>query len=418
MLTDTLMTRFAANVPGVDADRGRCTLGGEWIVLAGGQPAMAGAAVPRSESWGVCAAVALGWQVAQLFHAPVHRGPATDPPRGDHLPGRAEFPGASQSTWLGEQIQSQAQTLLERPVQVVREALSDVRTFLADPGRDREATLDAIFTLHCRLLEALTVEDFRLGKAYGLGRAMAETAILPADAITDEQREQQFRKMLDAGRLITIKDWLADLKTLLPDHTAYAVSRSLHDWHEWVAGNPAAGDWGPARSAIRVQGRIWRELLTGEKAARDILSLSDYFAAGRRAAVRVLMRFWWLIAAATLLIAGVIYAGSYLHNIPPLVRLAGDVAWLAGAAGIWLRGAGTLLGPGVTRAEGWLWQTELDGSVAVAATRLPAGVKRSPVSGRSMGELSPEPDRSAEFQRRDDMRRAAEGTRAGATMGN
>ena len=379
---------------------------------------MAGAAVPRSESRGVCAAVALGWQVAQLFHAPVHRGPAADPPRGDHLPGRAEFPGASQSTWLGEQIQSQAQTLLGKPAQVVREALSDVRTLLTDPGRNREATLDAIFTLHCRLLEALTVEDFRLGKAYGLGRAMAETAILPADATTDEQREQQFRRMLDTGRLITIKDWLADLKTLLPDHTAYAVSRSLHDWQEWVAGNPAAGDWEPARSAIRVQGRIWRELLTGEKAARDILSLSDYFAAGRRAAVRILMRFWWLIAAATLLIAGVIFAGSYLHNVPPLVRLIGDVAWLAGAAGIWLRGAGTLLGPGLTHAEGWLWQTELDESVAAAATRLPAGAKRSPISARSVGELSPEPDRSAEFQRRDAMRRVAEGTTADATTGN
>ena len=375
---------------------------------------MAGAAVPRSESWGVCAAVALGWQVAQLFHAPVHRGPATDPPRGDHLPGRAEFPGASQSTWLGEQIQSQAQTLLEKPAQVVLEALSDVRTLLTDPGRNREATLDAIFTLHCRLLEALTVEDFRLGKAYGLGRAMAESAILPADAITDEHREQQFRSMLDAGRLITIKDWLADLKTLLPDHTAYAVSRSLHDWQEWVARNPAAGDWKPARSAIRVQGRIWRELLTGEKAAQDILGLSDYFAAARRAVAGVLMRFWWLIAAAALLIAGVIFAGSYLHGIPPLVRLAGDAAWLAGAAGIWLRGAGTLLGPGLSHAEGWLWQTELDDSVAAAATRLPAGVKRSPMSRRSVGELSPEPDRSAEFQRRDAMRRVAEGTTADA----
>jgi hypothetical protein len=130
------------------------------------------------------------------------------------------------------------------------------------------------------------------------------------------------------------------------------------------------------------------------------------------------MRFWWLIAAAVLLIAGVIFAGSYLHNVPPLVRLAGDVAWLAGAAAIWLRGAGTFLGPGVTRAEGWLWQTELDGSVAVAATRLPVGVKRSPVRARSMGELSPEPDRPAEFQRRDDMRRAADGTTAGANAGN
>ena len=46
---------------------------------------------------GIGCAVALGWQVTQLFHSPVHRGPASDPVRGGHLPGRSEFPGASQS---------------------------------------------------------------------------------------------------------------------------------------------------------------------------------------------------------------------------------------------------------------------------------------------------------------------------------
>jgi hypothetical protein len=369
---------------------------------------MVSTAVPSSSGdWRVCAAVALGWQVAQLYHSPVHRGPAADPARDGHLPGRSDFPGASQSTWLGEQIQSQAQALLKRPARVVLAALSDVLTSLTDPGRSRDATLQAVFTLHCRLLEALTAADFRLGKAYGLGRAIAETALLPADAVTDEQREQQFRSMLETGRLITIKDWLADLKTLLPHHTAYAVSRSLHDWQEWAAGNPAAGDWKAARSAIRVQGRIWRELLTGEKAAQDILGLSDYLAAGRRAATRIISRFWWVILLATLLIAGVIFAGAYLHTLPPLVRLAGDIAWLAGAAGIWLRGAGALLGPGLTHAEGWLWQTELDGAVAAAATWLPPGAARSPVGGGSMGKLSPDPDRTAELQRRDKLQRDA-----------
>ncbi len=330
--------------------------------------------MPSSGDRGVCAAVALGWQVAQLFHSPVHRGPAADPARGDHLPGRSEFPGASQSTWLGEQIRSLAQALLRAPPCVVMEALSDVLAALTDPDRSRDVTLDAVFTLHCRLLEALTVADFRLGKAYGLGRAMAETALRPADAATDEQRQQQFRYMLGTGRLTTIKDWLVDLKTLLPDHTAYAVSRSLHDWQEWAGGNRAAGDWAAARFAIRVQGR----------------------------------RFWWVIAIATLLTAGVIYAGFYLHTIPPFVRLVGGIAWLVGAAGIWLRGAGAVLGPGLTHAEGWLWQTELDGAVAVAATWLPPGSKPSPESGGSVGRLSPDPDRTAELRRHDELRRKAE----------
>jgi hypothetical protein len=361
---------------------------------------MASKAVPFSGDQGVCAAVALGWQVAELFHSPVYEGSASDPRWVEHerLPGLSRFPGASQSKWLGEQIQSQVTTLLESPPQTVLDALARVLTALADPHRSPSITLEGIFTLHCRLLEALTVADFRLGKAYGLGRAIAETALLPAEIATDQAAEQQFRCVLDSGRLITIRDWLADLKTLLPDHTAYAVSRSLHDWQQWADRPHAGGDWAAAQPAIRVQGRFWRQLLTGEKAARDILKLSDYHAAGRRVAKRVITRFWWVIAAATLLIAGIIFVGSYLHNIPPSIRLIGDIAWLAGALGISLKGTGALLGTGLKDVEGWLWQIELDGSVAVAATYLPPGAKPSRVSSGSLGELSPAPRTGAPEQ--------------------
>jgi hypothetical protein len=296
--------------------------------------------------------------------------------------------------WLSEQIQVLAVALLTTPPAVVMDALADVSRSLADPGRDRDATLDVIFTLHCRLLEALTVADFRLGKAYGLGRAVAETALLPVAAVSAADRQQRFQDMLGRGRLTTIHNWLTDLKTLLPNHTAYAVSRSLQDWRDWVGGNRDEYSWETARSAMRMQGRIWRELLTGEKAARDILSLSDYLAAGRRAAGRVIARYWWLILLAPLLIAGIIYAGLHLHSIPPLVRLAGEIAWLAGAIGISLKSAGTLFGPGLTSAEGWLWQAELDGSVAVAATYLPSGARPRAVSGDAVGRLAIDPVRS------------------------
>ena len=352
-------------------------------------------------------AVALGWQVAQLFHSPVHRGPARDPGRGDHLPGRSDFPGASQSVWLGEQVQSQVQQLMASPPQVLMEALAGALAALTNPDRSRDATLDAVFTLHCRLLESLTVSDVLLGKAYGLGRAIAETSLLPGNAITDEHRAAQFRAMFEAGRLITIKDWLADLKTLLPGHTAYAVSRSLHDWQRWVAAAPDTADWAAARSAVRVQGRLWRELLTGEKAARDILSLSDYLAAARRGTMELIWRFWWVIAAAAILTGGVIYAGSSLHGLPDLVRVVGSIAWLAGAAGLLAKGATAVLGQGLTRAEGWLWQTELDGSVALAATCLPPGARKSAAGGASMGRLVPDVNQAA-LKRRDQLRSEAE----------
>ena len=217
---------------------------------------------------------------------------------------------------------------------------------------------------------------------------MAETALLPAVAATGEEARQQFQCLLIGDRLVTIRDWLADLKTLLPAHTAYAVSRSLQGWEQWADRPRPEGDWSAAQSAIQVQGRIWRQLLTGEKAARDILKLSNYHAAGVRVARRVLTRFWWVIAIAAVLIVGVIFVGSYLHNIPPSVRLVADIAWLAGALGISLKGIGALLGTGLKDVEGWVWQIELDGSVAVAATCRPGGVKLSRVRSGSIGELT------------------------------
>ena len=369
---------------------------------------MANVAAPSLRGQGVCAGVALGWQVAQLFHSPVCSGPADDPPRGDHLPGRSRFPDASKSKWLAEQIQSQVTTLLQPPPPAVIEAMGNVLATVTDPGRTPDATLDAIFSLHCRLLETLTVADYQLGKGYGLGRAMAETALLPASAATDAETQESLRYVLADGRLITISDWLADLKTLLPDHTAYAVSRSLHDWGQWASKPWAADQWAAARPAIQVQGRIWRQLLTGEKAAQDILKLSDYHAAAMRVARRVITRFWWCIAAATVLVAAVIFAGTYLHNIPPSVRLIGDIAWLAGALGITLKGTGAILGVGFKDIEGWLWSIELDGSIAIAATYLPAGVKPSQVSSRSLGELRLQPKADTEPQQASTRHQASE----------
>jgi hypothetical protein len=74
---------------------------------------MASVAAPSSADEDVCAALALGWQVAQLFHSPVREGPVADPSPGDHLPGRSLFSDATKSKWLGEQIQSQVTTRVD-----------------------------------------------------------------------------------------------------------------------------------------------------------------------------------------------------------------------------------------------------------------------------------------------------------------
>jgi hypothetical protein len=55
------------------------------------ETAMADAVLSPSGEDRVCAAVALGWQMAVLYHSPVHRVPVEDPPRAARLPGYSGF---------------------------------------------------------------------------------------------------------------------------------------------------------------------------------------------------------------------------------------------------------------------------------------------------------------------------------------
>ena len=65
---------------------------------------MTDVARPSSGEARVCAAVALGWQMAKLYHSPVPRGLAEDPHRADRLPGFSGFSAATHTKWLSEQV--------------------------------------------------------------------------------------------------------------------------------------------------------------------------------------------------------------------------------------------------------------------------------------------------------------------------
>ena len=73
------------------------------IAMNGGTPPSVNSQVLPFAHRGISRAVALGWQVAQLFHSPVHQGPATDPPRGITCRD-FRIPGRQPVTWLGEQV--------------------------------------------------------------------------------------------------------------------------------------------------------------------------------------------------------------------------------------------------------------------------------------------------------------------------
>jgi hypothetical protein len=348
---------------------------------------MTGPMPPASGNARVCAAVSLGWQMAKLYHSPVREGAAADPRRGARLPGTSGFPDATQAKWLGEQINATVTSLLPTPPGPVTEALGQVMGLLGDRQRRRDATLDAVFTLHCRLLESLTVADFRLGKAYGLGRALAETTLVPAAAAADDL-DEAFGELLGAGRVTTIKDWLVELKTMLPDHAAYAVSAGLTDWQQWVAAASDGTDWRSAQLEMRVQGQLWRGLITGEKAAADMLNLSGYLAAARQIAKRAVVAARWPILIAVLATAGVIVAALTLHSVSPTARLVTALAWIGATLAAAFKASGSLLGSAVKDAEGWLWQTELDESIATVATRMPPPAQHRRLTGAQVGTMT------------------------------
>ena len=99
----------------------------------------------------------------------------------------------------------------------------------------------------------LTAADFRLGKAYGLGRALAETTL-----VTDAKNPQTFERVFARYRLANLLSWLADLKSVFPPHAAEAVRGSLQAWAAWREAptlGPALDDLRPASDA-EVNGKL------------------------------------------------------------------------------------------------------------------------------------------------------------------
>ena len=55
------------------------------------------------------------------------------------------------------------------------------------------------------------------------------------DSLTPMARPLRSVELLASGRVNALNDWLVELKTLLPDHAAYAMTSGLRDWRDWVA---------------------------------------------------------------------------------------------------------------------------------------------------------------------------------------
>jgi hypothetical protein len=327
------------------------------------------AAAPARDE-GVRTAFALGWQMAELYR----RGEtqATQAQLQVDLPEVGSLAGPDRRNLRFAQVDA----ALARLRQAITDAGLSVPTTDAVRGaaeRGEAEARAAILALHAELLRVLTAADFRLGKAYGLGRALCDTCRV--HSAKDVQRE------LGSDRVGNLYSWLLDLKTVLPPHAGESVYQSLREWELW-ASQPEVDshplDWerdqGTVEQVLFRQGEIWRALLSGEKKATDMLVARDYadaagklFMDGVALLKRLPWQLWLVVGGALgLAVAGLILA-SLIGNVSSVVAALGG---LAAALGISWTGLRQTLGTAAASLRKPLWGAALDRAIVVAITRV------------------------------------------------
>lgn len=323
----------------------------------------------------VTTAFAFGWQMARFYTGPLSS--AAEPRLQEDLPGLSELP-AAQLVKLGL---AQADVALSRLKAFLKNsplpATDALRSETERSPADRDAIRKAILDLHVAVLVQLTAADYRLGKAYGLGRALADTC---APAHGDEtERRRALAHHLEPHRASVIVAWLEDLKTVLPAHAGHGVADSLQRWERWAEATGLATAEPAAVSkftnVLHRCGQRWRAILSGEKAATDLLEIGDYVSAARGALARaaavareLAMRLWAALAAAAVLMAIGIWLIIANHSTAQVLAGLGTVA---GGLGITWRGAAGLLKRLSFDLVRTLWEAQIDAEVATRLTPLP-----------------------------------------------
>jgi hypothetical protein len=322
-------------------------------------------------------AFALGWQIAVLYR-PEQRRVATPAAEAD-LPSIGRLSEA-QIIGLG----------LDR----VQVAVHGLHGKLSDAGLDPpditglrsqivatttpEDRRDLVRTLHLQLNSVLGAADFRLGKAYGLGRAIADTCRNPG-SLADLRAE------LADARMATLVSWLDDLSSAFPPHAGHSVRESLRAWHAWAttATDPAPDEvW----ALLRRQGDLWRALLSGEKLGTDMLEIDNYLDAAERLLARTRALVWRFVRRFPVLVALVV--ALFAGGVALIVIGSSSASVVAGlgsvlaAVGLTWRGVGGTVGNVVAGLERPLWGAELDKAITGAITLLPGEPDHDETGGR------------------------------------
>jgi hypothetical protein len=315
----------------------------------------------------VAAAFALGWQIAVLYR-PERRRRAT-PAHEVDLPGIGRLDELEFMELGLAQVQV-AIAKLHDPVAQSGLTLPDlpsVRTRLREAGGEK-ARRQLIREMHVQLTASLGAVDFRLGKAYGLARALADSCRNPTTTA-------ELRAEFGETRIATLVAWLDDLSSAFPAHAGHSVRESLRHWQRWASrpGEQAAdADVWPL---LRRQGDLWRALLSGEKLGVDMLEVDNYLDAADRAfdqmrslVGRFVRRFPVIVIFSALLFLGgvaLIVVGASSASV--VAGLGGILA----SVGLTWRGVGGSLGRLIGQLERPLWGAALDAAITEAITLTP-----------------------------------------------
>jgi hypothetical protein len=368
------------------------TAGSATDVLAGFRAALLEAAETKPVGTAdplVSAAFALGWHMQELNAR--HPGD----PRG--LPSMSDLDDARRLKLTVSQ--------LVHDLKAVEQSIEDAGLEPIDSSALKAlATVagktDVVLALHDQLLIELSAADPRVGKAYGLGRSLADSCQRPKDL-------PSLKADLNPYRIANLLRWLDDLGSAFPAHAAESVLKSLSRWSDAIyppRPDPSSGLWKPsdlwkklkfrrqqrqlpndlatsnpaalekALYALNRQGELWRALLSGEKQGTDMLEIDNYLDAAKEftrrfasTARRAVLRMKLLTLCVVALVGGGIWLlanGSSSHVV------AGATSVLA-ALGLTWKGLGGVLGQLAGKLQRPLWDAVLDDVIADAITLLP-----------------------------------------------
>jgi hypothetical protein len=328
-----------------------------------------------------CLAVDLGWRLAQLYNSKELPGPpqTTRPkPLPSHLPGFGEMTPHEKARALAAHVSADL-AFLGAALGAELPTVEGVSAALSVAGHGRDEVRRAVHDLYVQARDQLAGSNPAAAVGFGLGRMLADTALLPTSGTPDVLGER-----FDTYRLANALAWLDELDAVLPAHSASAVRASLGEWEKWVTDqrrpdgtvNRAQVGQGAIR-ALRRQGDMWRRLLTGEQAADQLLDTRAYVGAAasllanaRRLVFRYLWKWLWAILLALAAVAASIWA-AVTYAPAGTARVTAVLVSAAGFLGVSWAGIRATLGRALGQAEHAMWEAEVVAAIGRAATITP-----------------------------------------------